>query len=60
MRLVELCLAGERFTFAVGDGTVSLVHGTTLVEVRSLILSCGRVLTEQQLMETIARKEQRN
>ena len=60
MRYTILTLAGVEMKFWHGDGSLSLVYGTALVEVSSITLSCGTVLDSEQLLDLCFNKDNRN
>ena len=58
MNTVTLNLAGQKLTVLLDGEDVCLAHGTVLVEVKSLVLPCGQLLEEAELLDLVKRKLQ--
>lgn len=60
MKHTILNLAGVEHEFIYGDGSISLIVGDLLVEVESIMVSCGIILTRQQLLDLVYHRDNRN
>lgn len=60
MKHTILNLAGVEHEFVHGDGSISLIVGDMLVEVESIMVGCGIILTRQQLLDLVYHRDNRN